>query len=152
MLCTAWKGTSHSHLQCSSLNTNKFKNYGKQRTYQKRYAQRTFHATYNLHAQRTFHATYNLHMCKFHNHIASDRLKVFLQAVLQRPNRRNVWRCWFRSIRSIQIAWKNTSEMFPAEWTQLRTAFRLPSVSIQLSSSLFPSRQVHRDCSHDFSC
>lgn len=47
-----------------------------------------------------------MHVQNFTTTLLQTGLIVFLQAVLQRPNRRNVWRCWFRSIRSIQIAWK----------------------------------------------
>jgi len=47
-----------------------------------------------------------IHVQNFTTTLLQTDLIVFLQAVLQKPNRRNVWRCWFRSIRSIQIAWK----------------------------------------------
>jgi hypothetical protein len=64
--------------------------------YQKRYAPRT--------STLLFHALTNYMCANFTTLLQTDL--VFLQLVLQRPNRRNVWRRWFRTIRSIHIAWK----------------------------------------------
>lgn len=97
-------------------------------------------------------------MCKFHN-IASDRLNRFLAGCSSEAKQAkcltvlvqdytvdpNCVKASAVRARGMEMSWKNTSEMFPAERTQLRTAFRLPSVSIQLSEftvSLQTSSQV----------
>jgi hypothetical protein len=98
-------------------------------------------------------------MCKFHNNIASDRLNSFLARCSSEAKQAKCLtvlvqdyavdpNCVKASVvraRGMEMSWKNISEMFPAEGTQLRTAFRLPSVSIHLSEftvSLQTSSQV----------
>jgi len=65
--------------------------------YQKLYAPRTSPTL-------LFHALTNYTCANFTTLLQTDL--VFLQVVLQRPNRRNVWRRWFTTIRSIHIVWK----------------------------------------------
>jgi len=86
---------------------------------------------------------------QFHKNIASDRLNSFLAGCSSEAKQAKCLTvlvqdytvdqsCAKASVVGacgMEMSWKNTSEMFPVERTQLRRAFRLPSVSIQLSES-----------------